>query len=940
MSEFIRKRVLKDLIDEIADLDPTSLELVGHRVIESIEGQQLVHHGINKDYKPVGYTVDSFTQDFATVGEYSTDSDYFEDQSGRKQLNVFTKIETDVEHAVKLAGKAALRRIYLVSSCEEPPSFRGKFNKTDLSVAHSDKIEFLDGRQLATRILEFSRDNPKAADFFRYFLPDFSQNLDNYEYYGRVPTSCSHHQSEPLILDAIRTHFANGANVCVLHGLSGSGKTQAAIDFVHTELPHFGNYIWISGSDWAENVPLAAIKRSRGGIPINVAGVFNSTKTLLVVDDFDRPAAADLFSELENGFRIGSRVIVTSQMGETNSAIHLPVPKFSTAIAFAILGENEATANDELARFVEACRFCPLILSVTREVAKTEGVDKLELYQEILALPEVAQDVDGRSVMDRLLQRLNNQNRDALAKIATSGCTRFDSKFLTNFIGPNARTSLQRLGIVTRVGTSSALTVHDLICSAVRKGAQPNGSSLTAQVVGFVEKHAGEMLPSVLRQIHLSADQLLAAHRLRQNPPLDWLTYSLLQIENGDKLGLAPGVHLEPIHEQMTLPELLCAIDLKEAYSYGLPQEQRKAYYIECADEYSRIASRADSTNIRVELRHHQGKALRRSDKLEAAVASFREVLKERPGWHATYGQIAHAGVQNGASEEVRKDGEDAERSLMRDVIADIDKVPLRVSLASLGRLRSYPALRDELQKTAESVRHLADVVMLAGVWGFQQFYEGFLAFTSLFAYHHGEHPVAIAETFTDMLAIYPEAVEKRQWSNICESLSNTATAAANAGKIELSAKLNITACVFADALSDEAKRKNYTLRLVAKTYLGAGQTDKALALLDAVPNENKDHWVLYQQAKAQSAANLANDALSTAKLALDLAETDPKATGRLGSYLDLLSKCYENVGNLTLALTAARDAVDRTSPGKYRDQLENRLIKLEATAKAAVPND
>jgi hypothetical protein len=345
LSEFIRKRVVKDLIYEILDLDATSLELVGHRVIECIEGQRLVQHGINKDYKPVGYTVDSFTQDFTTVGEYSTERDYFEDQSGKKKLNSFKKIEKDINHALKMAGQIALRKIYLVSTCEEPPSFRGNFNKTDLSKAHSDKIEFLDSRQLAERILEFSIQNPSDAEFFRYFFPDFSQNMDSYEYYGRVPTSCLGHHPEPLILDAIRAHFNSTANVCVLYGLSGSGKTQSVIDFVHAELPHFGNYIWISGSDWAENTPLTAIKRSRGGVAINVAGVFNRTKTILVIDDLSRSASENMFSELKTGFEIGSRVIVTSQIGDPNSEIHLPVPKFSTATAFAILGEDEKLAK-------------------------------------------------------------------------------------------------------------------------------------------------------------------------------------------------------------------------------------------------------------------------------------------------------------------------------------------------------------------------------------------------------------------------------------------------------------------------------------------------------------------------------------------------------------------------------------------------------------------
>uniref|UniRef100_UPI0005BD92AD hypothetical protein n=1 Tax=Cupriavidus sp. WS TaxID=1312922 RepID=UPI0005BD92AD len=98
MSELIKKRVVKDLIDELADLDATSLELVGHKVIETLENKTLVHHGINKDHKPVGYTVDTFSQDFTIVGEYSTESGYFQDSSGRKKENRFDKIERECQY--------------------------------------------------------------------------------------------------------------------------------------------------------------------------------------------------------------------------------------------------------------------------------------------------------------------------------------------------------------------------------------------------------------------------------------------------------------------------------------------------------------------------------------------------------------------------------------------------------------------------------------------------------------------------------------------------------------------------------------------------------------------------------------------------------------------------------------------------------------------------
>ncbi|MGV0951892.1 MAG: hypothetical protein ACOYB3_14580 [Azonexus sp.] len=346
MSEFIKKRVIKDLIEELADIDSISFEIIGHKVIETIERKKLVHHGINKDYKPVGYTVDTFSQDFTIVGEYSTEEKYFEDSSGGKNENRFDKIAKDIRHAVVKSGVTPPSKIYLVSCDEEPASFRGKFNKSDLAKEHAACVNFLDARELAKTIFQSSQDNSQAVDFYRYYLPDFAQNLDHYEYYGRVPPACVNSQSEPLFLNAIRRHFAAAAEICVLHRLSGSGKTQAAIDYLHAALPEFGNYLWISGDDWRDGVPLTAIKRSRGGVAINVAGVFNSTRTLLIVDDLSRPVTVEFFAELAPGFALGGRVLLTSQLGKPNSPIHLPMPRLSLAIGFLILGENEATASD------------------------------------------------------------------------------------------------------------------------------------------------------------------------------------------------------------------------------------------------------------------------------------------------------------------------------------------------------------------------------------------------------------------------------------------------------------------------------------------------------------------------------------------------------------------------------------------------------------------
>jgi tetratricopeptide (TPR) repeat protein len=926
MSEFIKKRVIKDLIEELADIDPTSLEIIGHKVIETLESKQLVHHGINKNYNPVGYTVDTFSQDFTVVGQYSAQDEYFKDSSGRKKLRRFDKIEDDIQHALSKGGHTVPSKIYLVSCEEEPASFRGEFNVSSLGKEHSARVSFLDARELAKNIFEFSQRIPLAADFYRYYLPDFAQNLDNYEYYGRVPPACPNHLSEPLFLRAIGGHFATGARVCVLYGLSGSGKTQAAIDYVHTALGEYGNYLWIAGEDWKEDLPLTAIKRSRGGVAINVAGLFNSIRTILVIDDLSRPVFMELFDELGTGFALGGRVIVTSQLGQPNSPIHLQVPRLSTATAYRILGEDEATASTICRRFVEACRFSPSILSVTQKMAEIDDICKEDLYREILEMPGNAHEDDGRPIMARILQRLSDANRQALVKIANSGCTTYDSRFFTKFIGANARASLQRLALINRTESSSTLTVHDLVCSAVRE--RDDTSDLADAVEFYVASHSGEMVPSVLRQIHLSAVQLLAADERRGERRPDWLTYAILQMERSGRQERYAHLHQIPLCDDMPIAELLCIVDSKEAHSYRIPQEDRRAYYEACANEYGELAKEIKDPAVRAEMLHHQGKALRRCGQLEAAMSCFQQLLSEKPEWHATYGQIAHVGNQRGADSHMRVEGEKAISTLLEEVLNDSISVPLRVSLAALSRLRSYPSLGEEFGKDAGKVRKLAEVVGLSALDGFDQFYEAFLALTSVFLYHHPGICLDLAEAFPDMLAIVPSAVDQRQWQNACEGLTNIAKAAQHANKPELTEKLRGAAIAFAKELSQLSGDNLFVARLLAKTFLDAGDKNEALAAVHRIPDEERDHWLLYQQSKVELAMDRSDDAHATAERALALALTDPKAERRLASYHEQVALSLQAVGRLPESIQATETAIG-LAQGQYKATLQARLEEL-----------
>jgi tetratricopeptide (TPR) repeat protein len=519
----------------------------------------------------------------------------------------------------------------------------------------------------------------------------------------------------------------------------------------------------------------------------------------------------------------------------------------------------------------------------------------------------------------------------SVRKIASSGCTSYDSGFISRFIGSNVRVSLQRLSLLNRDATSSTLLIHDLICSAVWSE-QADGTELANEIERYICAYNGEMVPNVLRQIHLSADQLLATHRRRGARNPDWLMYGILQLaEYPQRAELVDALYDREMRSTAPIVELLCIIDSKETYSYSLSRAAKASYYSCCAEMYGNIAETTSDPDVRAEMLHHKGKALRRSGRLADARECFQQLATERPKWHATYGQIAHVGLQKQATSDDKLAGEQAIRYLVGEILNDVYAVPLRVSLALVSKLRSYPSVTQELMNNEACIQQLAQVIALAALEGFDQFYEAFVAFTSLFGFNYGHICLGIAEISPDMMAISPSAVNSSQWQNACEALTNIARVADFSDRLDLSAKLRSTAVIFAERICQQEHQNQYEMRAAAKTFIATGNPSRALEAISTIQENAKDHWILYQQGKAEVAISLP-ESVTTATRALALAIKDSRALTRLPSYYELLSDCQENCGDVQGALASIEDAINRTDNPKYRNSLickKERMLKL-----------
>lgn len=932
MFEHIKKRIVKELAEEVAYLDATGIEIVGHHYISVRERQTLVHRGLNKDYKPSAYSVDSFSDDSSIVGEYSSEKGYF-DYSGNSNNYEYKKIEKDILHALKHKEPNGPDKIYLVSNQEEQPSFRSKFNTTRFAKEYGDRLIIIGARELAKGIYDQSIHNPNAAEFYKQFFPIFSQNMDNYEYFGKLPNICSEYIKEEAFINAVARHYKSGKNVCVLHGLSGSGKTQLAIDFVRTNISNFSSYIWITGEDWKGNTSLSSVKRTRGGAPVNVAGLFNTQKTILVVDNFPRDLDTSSFHELESGFQHGGVVLVTSQISSHQDSICLSMPIMSIGSAFKTLGESENSASNLCKDFVSKCRFSPLILSMTRRLSSEQGIDKENIYSEILKDPELVGDSSGVSIVRKILSSLEVSSHRALIKVANSGKNYHDIGFLRYFIGSINCRYLQKLSILFPENTPGVLRVHDLIALAVQE--ELDVTELVLSVERYISEKNGDMTPSVLRQIHLCADLLQEEHINRGFRDIDWVHYSLLQLEGGKKLGIHNELHDLEINSTSSLPKIKCVIDAKEAYSYQIKDnDQKHQYYNKCIELYSALLDERISEDIRLELLHHKGKALRRLGKSLESLEVFQGVLILKPEWHATCGQIAHLGTQYGVEKEVKEAGEKSMRNLLGFIEQDLFSVPLRVSLAALARLRSYKNISNYINGEKELVKKLADVISMAALEGLDQFYEAFVSFTSNFSYRHSEICVSIAETLPEMVAIPPSQVEKMQWTSACESLTNSSVAAEREGKDSLSKLLIGFALDFADEINSKEQISPYEARCVAKTYNIGSQPEKAVIAAEKVAAEKINYWLLYEKAKAYIilGSGYYKEALETAKKCFNLAKADEDASFRISIFHDLLSKCYERLGEKSNAAEELEKAIDKCMNAKYKSELERKLAAMNLT--------
>lgn len=921
MAATVRDRIIKILVEEIETVSDADFEIIAQMLVKQLTGVQQQELGVNIEGKTVGYTVDGRSPDSRIAHECSTQKNYFTDKK-------YSKINKDIKHAIdSTPGK--LTDIYLFASKKEPPSFRTGFLAFINENYPDYHIHIYAARSIADLIFEAFVSDTQSKDFYTSIFPKFALETSIYSYYGIPPKHSGNYYSNDKALIAIQEHFKTNS-ICCLSGLSGSGKTEIAIEYAEISKEEGYNLLWITGEGWQENASLQSITRLQAENAINVAGIFNSIKTVLIIDNLNRICSRENFSELKEGFRSGGKILVTTQLTD-QADIYLPIPKLTEDCACRILGEQKSALTDTARLFIQKCLFSPLILATVRNMTVSFSLQKEDLYNEVMQQTEILEDKTGKEIIKRILERLNEKSLISLKKIANSGISTFDANFLKYYISNISFVNLYRASLINTTSVPGMVCVHDLICEALRDNGNAN-SDLCTVLEEYWKQNKGMTTAAVLRQIYCCRHVLFNLHITQ--PENHWVAYALLQIAGKKERSVYKEYHDKPFTSDMDIASLALLIDAREQYSYEdnfNDDEDCCNYCKHCADEYLEALKNFSYDNtMQTTLLHHRGKALKRCKDYGGAVRCFQKVLKRDPEYFPSYIQLASIGTKG--TRDYKDIGEEALKQLLDYWLVDKKDVSLRVMLQGIAIIRSYNSLKYSLDKDKSVVKRLGEIIAMSAWEGFGQVYEAFAAFTTVFGYHHPESVISLVKTAPQLLTVTHESVEKKQWFNVCDALSNLINSANEAGDRALSVMAKQATIRFTESIVPLlGKWYDYALRAVAKAFIVAGKPQQALEVI----NNNSagismSHWSLYRKAQAEMMLNLPV-AVETASLALEDLQKDKKNKDiQIANYYVLLADCYEAAGNIQRRLEFLAKAADSCNDEKYLKDIQGKIERIK----------
>ena len=863
MSTIERQLFITRLIEYFEVMSGEQWERFGHRMAEVIFGEALTHRGQTVSGKPIGYTVDSASGNALRVAEYSSEERYFVD---------LEKPTNDYEHVRGL--HPYVQEVLLLSNRESGPDTLTDVDNWEYEMIQRDGIQLsvLGAREIAEKVADDVISDRYLAERIAPYLEPLQRLEAEFATTNLVPPLPNSAVKRERLESDLRQKLAE-ERVAVLAGMSGMGKTLAAIAFANDERTKRA-CIWAADLSIRSIEDLAGIDVANRGIQLPLLGMLKSRPCLLVLDDLRCQGDIDeLADALVKHCGADSGVLITSQISAS--------PRFTVEIQFATDSEAQGILNYGVedpcpeALFpviVQSAGRLPLALALLNGSAR-EGIDWKALSHDAARVAELPVSEKATRLADVLLERWRKSIDGGLQVFLWTQEPRVHEGFYRRLATNGVANLIRRLRF-SDDSVPDTHRLHDIAWAAVQIANPPvvvNEDRLKRALDSYVRElstsdawtlelnHFARLHHSLLRRLVYSRNyepgHLYAWLHFPGRPALNDLP---------DPVATAQFAASEPLDTFLVqtaaeLAEQFTRIAVSEARRNGAQVDQVKLLL----PFETLLAAPNLSVEARFHVRHHRAKALKRLGRYEEAVAECDRLLREAGPLASTRLLIART-----LTEGVIKDTKAGARAreilfqLLDEALADSNAVSMSVTLAAAELLRRKVVLPNWADVFARFGKLLKDRIVAANLRGLEQSTLTLASLSADWSRNDPEDFVGVVRAMNIPAAEHIDAEDElTSWGEIFGAM---ATAEPATGQDHLERALSfLTRCASSYGMTHKAN----VLTLLNRPKESLRVLDELATLY---PQRANDLWVIQRRAEATLATGDPVGALQFSRRVVD----------------------------------------------------------------------
>tara|TARA_R110001599_G_scaffold353829_1_gene599373 strand:- start:9200 stop:11959 length:2760 start_codon:yes stop_codon:yes gene_type:complete len=915
----LRNAYIARITTEMAEvLTGARFEQFGYIIVDNIFAEyELNHKGTNLAGAPVGNVVDTFSTCGKLVCEYSSDANYF---------NNVSKIDKDTQHAVEHYGDS-LKTIFLLSNRQCNPKQQREVTKyiNEIQDAVDVEIKVWDSRKLSEYIVDDLLFDEEVTERLSHFLPSI-QIIRNESVINLTLPKVEESYQHRTDLEELITSKLLAGNSSVIVGFGGIGKSHFSVAIANSIKEEFDISLWLDASELDDINKLGLYDVFRNGHQLNLLGLLQSKKVLLVLDDLLAPVSQ---VQLEALCKNGSTIIATRR--KVIEASDWELPLLDLNVARKILEfDIETPCPDALAQKVyEIVGGHPLIYGLMNANMHSDDYEWEDIDNDCKAIAEY-EDEKSRKLTERLLGHLLGSLATQLSFLKACNTKIIDLNFAKASISSIGIKKLVKSTILTKSGLGF-LKVHDVIFEALAN-IDTGQTDIASLLQSYLKHTESESWLSFLRVSHRHNELI---YSLYKSTGKNIFLYSHL-------IAIAPATiikaEIQPPLEQFeavknSLPtidriqistliesiENLYLLDKETSEEIAKEQlEQILPVFVEL------ISLVADNIELLKLIRHHYAKCLLRLGQESQAEAEFLTLNQEHPSMYEAKLQLARIYARTKRADETKAKIEE-----VLDAWDTECRPSISVALASfeLVSRSSMKAFKSELNsKYADLV---ALIIKEAMAFGYDHSYRAFGVFSGDWAYNH---PGKFLDIFNYLPLPHLSSISDNYTKNSIGDLYREAgKICLRAGESKADAYLSL-ALEFYESVPGQ---NPFQLRRIAETYCLKEIYDTSESICLSIFNQSKkDPFVYFWLSKSQIGLGNTPEALVNIDIGIDKLNNFPESFK--ASFLEIKSDIHKAIGrdDYIEILTEAAGITDST---KYKLQLEEKIQLLSNAERSLV---